>query len=89
MKEEIEKAAEKEMKRMKEVFNKLKILDNKNAKEFCGFAKNYFNDGIYFLGEKKFIEAFEAFIISWAYIDIGLKLNLFSVSKEQEKFFTA
>jgi hypothetical protein len=90
MKEEIEKAAEKEMSRMKEIFSSLKIVSkDKNAKEFHDFANNYFKDGIHFFNEKKFIESFEAFIISWSYIDIGLKLNLFSVSKEHEKFFTA
>ena len=87
--EKTEEAASKEMKRMKEIFSSLKISRDKKAAEFYSFAKNYCTDGIYFFKEKKFIEAFEAFIISWAYIDIGLKLNLFSVPKEQKRFFTA
>jgi hypothetical protein len=85
-----QEAAEKEMSRMKEVFKSIKIISKeKNAKEFYDFSKNYFNDGIYFFKEKKFIESFEAFIISWAYIDIGIKLKFFSVQKEHEKLFTA
>jgi hypothetical protein len=87
---ETEKYAEKELNRMKEVFSSLKILsDDKNAKEFYSFAENYFKDGIHFFKEKKFIESFEAFIISWAYIDAGLKMKFFSVPKEQNKWFTA
>lgn len=86
---EIKEAAEREMRRMKEIFSSLKISKEKKAVEFYEFSKNYCTDGIYFFKEKKFIESFEAFIISWAYIDIGLKLNLFSVPKEQKKYFTA
>jgi hypothetical protein len=87
---EIKEAAEREMKRMNQVFGSLKIISkDKNAKEFLDFSSNYYKDGIYFLNEKKFTEAFEAFIISWAYVDIGLKLKLFSVSEEQKKHFTS
>jgi hypothetical protein len=87
---EIQEAAEREMKRMRQVFGSLKIISKeKNAKEFLDFSSNYYKDGIYFLNEKKFIEAFEAFIISWAYVDIGLKLKLFSIPSEQKKHFTS
>lgn len=87
--QEIEKAALKEMSRMNEIMKNVKVINNeKNALEFYAFAKNYHNDGIHFFNEKKFIESFEAFIISWAYIDIGLKLKFFSVPKGQEKYFT-
>ena len=86
---EIELYANKEMNRMQEVMKSLKIIsDDKNARHFFDFSKNYYNDGIHFFKEKKFIESFEAFIISWSYIDAGLKLGFFSVPKEQEKWFT-
>jgi len=88
--EEIKKAASKEMSRMNEIMKLTKVISNeKNAKHFFEFSQNYYKDGIHFFNEKKFIESFEAFIISWAYIDIGLKLKFFSVPKEQEKYFTA
>ena len=87
---EIREYAEKELKRMEEVFSKVKIIGkSERAREFMDFAKNYFNDGKYFLKEGKPAEAFEAFIISWAYIDISLKLSLVKVPKEIQKFFTA
>ena len=83
------KEAEREMKRMTEVMQHIKVNESKQAKHFHSFASNYFNDGKYFFKEKKFIEAFEAFIISWAYIDCGLKLGFFQVPSEQKKWFTA
>ncbi|MCD6576205.1 MAG: DUF357 domain-containing protein [Nanoarchaeota archaeon] len=85
----IKVAAEREMKRMEEIFNNIKISNNKKADEFYSFAENYFMDGKYFFGKKKYIESFEAFIISWAYLDIGLKLKLFKVDKSVKKYFTS
>ena len=88
----IQKYSEKELKRMKEVFSKLKVKSKSQSKKAGGlleFAKNYYNDGIYFSDKGQFIEAFEAFIISWAYVDIGLKLGLFEVPDEIKRFFTA
>ena len=86
---EIKKATEKEMKRMKAVFEKLKVHDKGKAKEFYDFASNYHSDGFYFYDKKMYVEAFEALIIAWAYIDTGLKLGYFSAPKEQKKWFTA
>ncbi|MCD6546941.1 MAG: DUF357 domain-containing protein [Nanoarchaeota archaeon] len=85
----LKQAAEKEMKRMEEVFNDLKIINKRKADEFYSFSENYFEDGKYFFKKGKYLEAFEAFIISWAYIDIGIKLGLFDVSKNVRKYFTS
>ena len=87
---EIQKYAEKEMNRMKEIMKGLKTVNNgKTAKHFYEFSKNYYSDGIYFFKNKKFIESFEAFIISWSYIDCGLKLKFFQVPLKQKEWFTA
>lgn len=87
--EESRKAAEKEMKRMKEVMSSVEIISkDKKALEFLDFASNYLKDGIYFYERRQFIEAFEAFIISWAYVDAGLKLNFFSIPNNQKEWFT-
>lgn len=86
---EVKKEAEKEKARMWQVFSKLKIKRSKQAKAFYEFAHNYFKDGLYFLEKGKFLQAFEAFVIAWAYIDAGLKLGFFSVPAEQKKWFTA
>lgn len=87
----IEKAAKREVDRMKEVLSAVKLDDSKDeeAKDFLDFARNYQKDSIYFYEKKQFVEAFEAAIIAWAYVDIGLKLGIFSVPKEQEGWFTA
>jgi hypothetical protein len=85
----IKSYAEKEMKRMQSIMKGLKIISkSKLSLHFFDFANNYFKDGLYFFKKKMFIEAFEAFIISWSYIDCGLKLKFFAVPKEQRMWFT-
>ena len=83
---EIKNEAEKEMNRMKEVFADIKVLDKERAQEFYDFAENYFNDGKHFFEKEQYVQAFEAFIIAWAYFDIGMKLGLFET--ELKKYFT-
>jgi hypothetical protein len=78
--------AEKEMNRMKEIFSDVKILDKEHAQEFYDFAENYFDDGRHFFEKEKYVQAFEAFIIAWAYLDIGLKLGYFET--KLKKYFT-
>ena len=85
----IKKEAEKEKARMCKVIDKLEIKKDKKASEFHDMAKNYFFDGCHFLEKGMDIEAFEAFIISWAYVDAGLKMNFFSVPENQKEWFTA
>ncbi len=82
--------AEKEMKRMDQIFSEIKLVSNNSkAKEFFDFAHNYYQDGIHFFKEEKYEESFEAFIISWAYLDISLKLNFLKISENIKKYFTS
>jgi len=84
------KEAAKEKERMQKVLDKIKILiKSENAKKFYDMIRNYFFDGCHFLEKGKEIEAFEAFIISWAYVDAGLKMGFFSVPENQKEWFTA
>lgn len=85
---EIEKQAEKEIKRMKEIIGNVELVDGR-GRSVLEAAKNYFGDSEYFFSEKKFLEAFEAAVISWTYIDAGLHMKVFRVPKEFEKLFTA
>ncbi len=87
----IKKSADKELGRMEKVFEKLEILNksDKKASEFHDFARRYFEDGKWFFKKEKYLEAFEAAVISWAYVDAGLKLGFFSVPKELKGNFTA
>ncbi|MEM2956570.1 MAG: DUF357 domain-containing protein [Candidatus Pacearchaeota archaeon] len=85
----IEQNAKIEMNRMKEIMENLKINNkSKLSVHFFDFANNYLKDGIYFFNNKKFIEAFEAFVIAWAYIDAGLKLKFFKIPDKYKKYFT-
>jgi hypothetical protein len=78
------------MKRMNAIVKGLRVISaSKMSICFLEFANNYYKDGIYFFNKKKYIESFEAFIISWAYIDAGLKLKFFQAPKEQKEWFTA
>ena len=82
--------AEKEINRMKLVFDKLEVHHHdEKASKFHDFAKRYFNDGEWFFEKGKYIEAFEAAVIAWAYVDAGMKLGFFSVPKELKVNFTA
>lgn len=83
MKEE----AEKEIKKMQPVIDSLK-LENKEAEELFKMTHAYFNDAKYFFEKEKFVQAFEAAVISWAYVDAGLHLKVFSIDKNLKKLFT-
>ena len=89
---ELEEAARKEVAKMKEVMQSLKVVnERKNEEEVIVLKKlidSYWIDAQHFLKEKKFLQAFEAAVICWSYVDAGLHLGVFKVSEEVEKFFT-
>lgn len=85
---EIEKQAEKEIKRMEEIIEKVELVDER-GKSLLEAAKTYFSDSEYFFSKKKFLEAFEAAVICWSYIDAGLHLKVFRVPKNFDEVFTA
>ncbi len=88
-KDELEERLEKEINMMEIVLGSLKIADNgKLAKEFFAMADNYFKDSKYFMGKKDPIRAFEAVVISWAYVDAGIKAGFFSVQDGLSHYFT-
>lgn len=81
---------EKETKTMEEVFATLLVKDGEGLpKEFLAMAHNYFKDSKYFMGKKDPIRAFEAVVISWAYVDAGIKAGFFSVPDGLSHYFTA
>jgi hypothetical protein len=79
--------AEKEIKKMQPVIDSLR-LENKEAGELFKMTMAYFNDAKYFLEKGKYLQAFEAAVISWAYIDAGLHLGVFNVDSSFLKMFT-
>jgi len=84
---EVEEAAKKEMERMEEVIDKVEILSDE-GKEVLRLAKSYLTDAKYFYEKKKFLEAFEAAVIAWAYLDAGLHLKVFKIPESMKKIFT-
>lgn len=84
---EIKTAAEREIKRVKEFLPSVELAKPEGS-GLISFAKDYAKDANFFFEHGKFVEAFEAAIISWAYIDISLKLKLVSVDNKLLKYFT-
>ncbi|MEM3405828.1 MAG: DUF357 domain-containing protein [Candidatus Pacearchaeota archaeon] len=64
--------AEKWFKKAKEKRKNIKVK-NKKYEDFLENIDAYLADYKYFLVENKFIEAFEAVIWAWAWIEIGLQ----------------
>jgi len=89
---ELEEAAKKEVAKMKEVMRTLKLSESKKDEEEVIVLKklvdSYWIDAQHFLKEKKFLQAFEAVVICWAYVDSGLHLRVFEVDEEVNNFFT-
>ena len=83
MKEE----AEREIRKMQPVIDSLKLEKEEGAEVFK-MANAYFSDAKYFLEKGKFLQAFEAAVIVWAYVDAGLHLGVFSIDKELSSLFT-
>ncbi|MCS7094001.1 MAG: DUF357 domain-containing protein [Candidatus Aenigmarchaeota archaeon] len=84
---ELEDLCKKEIEKMEKVFKEIKVVD-KNGLELYNLALSYFTDSKYFSEKKDLIRAFEAIVISWAYIDAGLHLKLFDVPSELKIYFT-
>lgn len=65
------------------------LMKEKAFKELYEASMNYFNDSKHFFMEKKYVQSFEALMISWAYLDSGLKLGFFELkSDEMKHYFT-
>jgi hypothetical protein len=79
-----------EKSKMDRVFKNLSIVkQNETEKQFLEMAENYYKDSSYFYGKKDYVRAFEAIVISWAYIDAGIKVGFFSVSEDIRHIFTS
>tara|TARA_Y100000310_G_scaffold137112_1_gene136035 strand:+ start:1175 stop:1435 length:261 start_codon:yes stop_codon:yes gene_type:complete len=85
---DIEKAAKREVDRIGKIMPNVILLESQGS-ALVSFAKDYAKDAKFFFEHGKFVEAFEAAIISWAYIDISLKLKLIKVNAKFLKHFTS
>jgi hypothetical protein len=69
--EKLKQEAEKWFKKAKEKRTNLKV-NNKKYEKFLENIDAYLADYKYFLVENKYIEAFEAVVWAWSWIEIGL-----------------
>lgn len=90
--EDLEDAAKREIAKMRHVMESLRVTDGKendrDAVELEKLAEAYYGDAVHFLHTGKFLEAFEAVVISWTYVDSGLHLGVFMVDEGVKKLFT-
>ena len=83
----IKEAAEKEVNRIAPIVKNLKLTNN-DGRKLLELVNSYFGDAEYFFRTGKFLQAFEAAVICWAYIDAGLHLKAFTVPEKFAKTFT-
>ena len=91
MDDDLKERTEREISMMEKVFRALSVKDDENklSSEFFDMSSNYFNDSKFFMEKKDYIRAFEAIVISWAYIDAGIKVGLFEVPVDLREYFTS
>ncbi len=88
--EELAERLKREKEIMDEVFKSIENLSgSETAKEFFSMAENYYKDSSFFFDKKDFLRSFEAIVISWSYIDAGIKAGFFSVPDTLKEYFTS
>ncbi len=81
----LKEATMREIHRMEKVFTGLKVI---NENPVLDMARRYFEDAKFFASKEKWLEAFEAVVISWAYIDALLHLGYVEIPEELSSLFT-
>lgn len=84
----IAKEAKKEIELIGRVLKQVKLVKREGTR-LLELAKAYYEDSKYFLEKRSHLEAFEAVVISWAYLDAGLHLKVFTIPANLKSFFTA
>lgn len=86
---DLEGAAKKELERMGKVLPTVEIIsENPEAAKILELARAYHSDGLHFFSKGNLVEAFEAAVISWGYVDAGLHLGVFRVPADLLASFT-
>jgi len=83
----IKELTKKEIEKIEEIIKEVKLKDNV-ALEVYNLALSYFTDAKHFFEKEDFIRAFEAVVISWAYLDACLHFGFIEVSERFKKYFT-
>ena len=71
-----------------EALKKVKIVDShkKQAEDILDLAKRYFEDAKYFEKKGDLVNAYGAVVYAHAFLDIGARLGLFDVGKDNRLF---
>lgn len=82
---DLKEEALREIRRMEEVFGSLEG----EGGDVLKLARSYFEDSKYFFSRGDYLKAFEAAVISWAYVDALLHFRKVKVAEEHLKYFTS
>jgi len=83
----LKEIVKKEIEKMEEVVKEVELKDIK-ALEVYNLALSYFSDAKHFFEKEDFVRAFEAVIISWAYLDACLHFGFIEIPEKFKKYFT-
>jgi len=89
-KDELKSQIEKHTALMTKAIGKIRlVMKDKPFKELHEAALAYYEDSKHFCSKGKYVQSFEALMISWAYLDSGLKLGVFELKDGSMKnYFT-
>lgn len=84
----IEQKLQKYFELTSKALKKVKIVEKhkKEAEDFLDLAQRYFDDAKYFEKKGDLVNAYGAVVYSHAFLDIGARLGLFDVGKDNELF---
>jgi len=83
----LKEIVKKEIEKMEEVVKEVELKDIK-ALEVYNLALSYFSDAKHFFEKEDFVRAFEAVVISWAYLDACLHFGFIEIPEKFKKYFT-
>ncbi len=75
-----------EIERMEKVFSEMEVLEDSKV---VTLARSYLSDSRTFFEKGEYVNAFEAAIISWAYVDSLLHFNKIRIPDDLRDLFTA
>lgn len=76
LEEDLEHETTKWLERLQTEKNAVKVL-NSRGREFMNNIEAYISDTGYFLDKRDLIRAFECVVWAWAWLEIGLEIELF------------
>ena len=85
--QELKEIAKKEIEKIEKVLENCKVV-NPDFLEIFNLATSYFQDAKYFFEKKDYVRAFEAVVITWAYLDCGLHLKMIEIDERYKAYFT-